>query len=64
MNRKLERGVVNEVPLKDRNIAMMFQNYVLYSYMSVHDNLPFGLKLRRTDKEDIDFPGAPWWRRS
>jgi multiple sugar transport system ATP-binding protein len=45
--------VVNDVPAKDRNIAMVFQSYALYPHMSVFDNLAFGLKLRKTPKEDI-----------
>jgi multiple sugar transport system ATP-binding protein len=40
--------VVNEVPPKDRNIAMVFQNYALYPHMNVYKNMAFGLKLRRT----------------
>ena len=39
--------VVNDVPPKDRNIAMVFQNYALYPHMSVHQNMSFGLKLKR-----------------
>ena len=46
--------VVNDVPPKDRDIAMVFQSYALYPHMSVYDNMAFGLKLRRTPKEDID----------
>src|SRR6188508_1871158 len=46
--------VVNEVAPKDRDIAMVFQSYALYPHMSVYDNLAFGLKLRKTKKEDID----------
>lgn len=46
--------VVNDVPPKDRNIAMVFQNYALYPHMSVYDNMAFGLKLRKMDKGDID----------
>src|SRR5947207_8272989 len=46
--------LVNDVPPKDRDIAMVFQNYALYPHMSVYDNLAFGLKLRRTPKRDID----------
>ncbi len=45
--------VVNDVPPKDRNIAMVFQSYALYPHMSVYDNLAFGLKLRKTPKDDI-----------
>ncbi len=46
--------VVNEVPPKDRDIAMVFQSYALYPHMSVKDNLAFGLKLRHTPKEEIE----------
>ena len=46
--------VVNEVPPKDRDIAMVFQNYALYPHMTVYDNLAFGLKLRGTPKAEID----------
>ena len=46
--------VVNDVPPKDRDIAMVFQNYALYPHMSVYDNMAFGLKLRKMSKDDID----------
>jgi multiple sugar transport system ATP-binding protein len=46
--------VVNEVPPRDRDIAMVFQNYALYPHMSVYDNMAFGLKLRRLPKDEID----------
>ncbi len=46
--------VVNDVAPKDRDIAMVFQSYALYPHMSVYDNLAFGLKLRKTPKEEID----------
>jgi multiple sugar transport system ATP-binding protein len=46
--------VVNDVPPKDRNIAMVFQSYALYPHMSVYDNMAFGLKLRKTPKAEID----------
>jgi len=46
--------VVNNVPPKDRDIAMVFQNYALYPHMKVYDNMAFGLKLRNTDKATID----------
>jgi len=45
--------VVNDVPPKDRDIAMVFQNYALYPHMSVYKNMAFGLKLRRMPKEQI-----------
>ena len=46
--------VVNDVEPKDRDIAMVFQNYALYPHMSVRDNMAFGLKLRKFKKEEID----------
>ncbi|MFE4522106.1 ABC transporter ATP-binding protein [Cytobacillus firmus] len=45
---------VNDVPPKDRDIAMVFQNYALYPHMSVYDNMAFGLKLRNFPKDEID----------
>ncbi len=45
--------LVNEVAPKDRDIAMVFQNYALYPHMSVFDNMAFGLKLRKTSKDEI-----------
>src|SRR5512144_1488123 len=45
--------VVNDVAPKDRDIAMVFQSYALYPHMSVFDNMAFGLKLRKTPKEEI-----------
>ncbi|MEW9109212.1 ABC transporter ATP-binding protein [Cytobacillus gottheilii] len=45
---------VNDVAPKDRDIAMVFQNYALYPHMSVYDNMAFGLKLRKFPKEEID----------
>jgi multiple sugar transport system ATP-binding protein len=46
--------VVNDVAPKDRDIAMVFQSYALYPHMSVYDNLAFGLRLRKTPKDEID----------
>ncbi|MGE3538981.1 MAG: ABC transporter ATP-binding protein [Candidatus Tectimicrobiota bacterium] len=46
--------LVNDVPPKDRNIAMVFQNYALYPHMTVYKNMAFSLKLRRTPKDEID----------
>jgi len=46
--------VVNDVTSKDRDIAMVFQNYALYPHMSVFDNMAFGLKLRKMDKGEIE----------
>src|SRR5438105_11783896 len=45
--------VVNDVPPKDRDIAMVFQNYALYPHMTVFENMSFGLKLRRIPKQEI-----------
>src|ERR1043165_1979821 len=45
--------LVNDVPPKDRNIAMVFQNYALYPHMTVYKNMAFSLKLRRTPKDEI-----------
>src|SRR5205809_7161818 len=46
-------NVVNDVPPKDRDIAMVFQNYALYPHMTVFENMSFGLRLRRTPKAEI-----------
>jgi multiple sugar transport system ATP-binding protein len=46
--------VVNDLPPKDRDVAMVFQNYALYPHMSVYDNLGFALKLRKLPRRDID----------
>ncbi|GMR02673.1 MAG: sn-glycerol-3-phosphate ABC transporter ATP-binding protein UgpC [Acidimicrobiia bacterium] len=46
--------VVNDVPPKDRDIAMVFQNYALYPHMTVRDNMAFGLKLRKMPKDEIE----------
>jgi multiple sugar transport system ATP-binding protein len=46
--------VVNHVAPKDRDIAMVFQSYALYPHMTVYDNMAFGLKLRKTPKDEID----------
>ena len=46
--------VVNDVPPKDRDIAMVFQNYALYPHMTVYENLAFGLRLRHYDRAEID----------
>lgn len=50
----IDGRVVNDVPPKDRDIAMVFQNYALYPHMSVYENMAFGLKLRKFPKEEID----------
>jgi multiple sugar transport system ATP-binding protein len=51
---RIGERVVNAVPPKERDIAMVFQNYALYPHMSVYDNMAFGLKLRKLSKEEID----------
>ena len=51
---KIGDRVVNDVPPKDRDIAMVFQSYALYPHMTVRDNLAFGLKLRKIDKAEIE----------
>jgi multiple sugar transport system ATP-binding protein len=50
---KIGERVVNDVTPKDRDIAMVFQNYALYPHMSVYDNMAFGLKLRKMAKDEI-----------
>jgi multiple sugar transport system ATP-binding protein len=51
---KIGDKVVNDVEPKDRDIAMVFQNYALYPHMTVYDNMAFGLKLRKVPKTEID----------
>ena len=51
---KIGGKVVNDVAPKDRDIAMVFQNYALYPHMTVRENMAFGLKLAKRDKEEID----------
>ena len=51
---KIGDKVVNDVEPKDRDIAMVFQNYALYPHMTVYDNMAFGLKLRKVPKAEID----------
>jgi multiple sugar transport system ATP-binding protein len=46
--------VVNDVPPRDRDIAMVFQSYALYPHMTVFDNLAFGLRMRGTGREDVE----------
>jgi multiple sugar transport system ATP-binding protein len=49
----IDNKLVNDVPPKDRDIAMVFQNYALYPHMTVYDNMAFGLKIRKYPKEEI-----------
>src|SRR5476649_1072220 len=51
---KIGTRVVNELEPKDRDIAMVFQNYALYPHMSVYQNMAYGLKIRKLAKDDID----------
>ena len=50
----IDDKLVNDVEPKDRDIAMVFQNYALYPHMTVYDNMAFGLKLRKMPKDQID----------
>ena len=50
----IDGKLVNDVQPKDRDIAMVFQNYALYPHMTVYDNMAFGLKLRKMPKDEID----------
>src|SRR3954452_851489 len=50
----IDGKVVNDLAPMDRDIAMVFQNYALYPHMSVHDNMAFGLKMRKFEKSEID----------
>ncbi len=50
----IDGRLVNDVPPKDRDIAMVFQNYALYPHMSVYDNMAFGLKIRKFPKDEIE----------
>ena len=51
---RIGERVVNRVPARDRDIAMVFQSYALYPHLSVYDNIAFGLRLRKVPKEEID----------
>ena len=51
---RIGERLVNEVEPKDRDIAMVFQNYALYPHMTVYENMAFGLKLRKVPKDEID----------
>src|SRR5574342_206239 len=50
----IDGKLMNDVSPKDRDIAMVFQNYALYPHMTVYDNIGFGLKLRKMPKDDIE----------
>jgi multiple sugar transport system ATP-binding protein len=51
---RIGERVVNHVPSRDRDIAMVFQSYALYPHLSVYDNIAFGLRLRKVSKQEID----------
>jgi multiple sugar transport system ATP-binding protein len=51
---RIGERVVNEVPSRDRDIAMVFQSYALYPHLSVYENIAFGLRLKKMDKQEID----------
>src|SRR5918999_1484708 len=51
---KIGDRVVNHVPSRDRDIAMVFQSYALYPHLSVYDNIAFGLKLAKLPKDEIE----------
>jgi multiple sugar transport system ATP-binding protein len=51
---KIGERVVNHVPSRDRDIAMVFQSYALYPHLSVYDNIAFGLKIKKVPKDEID----------
>lgn len=54
-NLVIDGKLVNDLPPKDRGIAMVFQSYALYPHMTVYDNMAFGLKIQRLPKDEIDF---------
>jgi len=50
----IDKELVNDIPAKERDIAMVFQNYALYPHMRVYENMSFGLRLRKFPREEID----------
>ncbi|MBL7961956.1 ATP-binding cassette domain-containing protein, partial [bacterium] len=50
---RIDGRVINSLPARDRDIAMVFQNYALYPHMNVFDNMAFGLKINRVPKDEI-----------
>jgi multiple sugar transport system ATP-binding protein len=50
----IDGELMNDIPPKDRNIAMVFQNYALYPHMSVYDNMAFGLRIKKVEKAEIE----------
>jgi multiple sugar transport system ATP-binding protein len=51
---RIGERVVNDVPPRDRDIAMAFQSYALYPHLSVYENIAFGLRLKKVPKEELD----------
>src|SRR6201997_485422 len=51
---RIGERVVNHVPSRDRDIAMVFQSYALYPHLSVYENIAFGLKIQKMPKDEID----------
>src|SRR3954466_8541362 len=51
---RIGERIVNHVPSRDRDIAMVFQSYALYPHLSVYENIAFGLRLKKMPKEEID----------
>src|SRR3954451_10230729 len=51
---KIGERVVNHVPPRDRDIAMVFQSYALYPHLTVRENMAFGLKIRKLDKQEVN----------
>lgn len=59
---RMDEKLINNIPPKDRDMAMVFQNYALYPHMSVYDNIAFGLKLRKVPKQEIRARVPELWR--
>src|SRR5207244_10827688 len=51
---RIGERIVNHVPSRDRDIAMVFQSYALYPHLSVYENIAFGLRLKKIPKEEVD----------
>src|SRR4051794_12409203 len=51
---RIGERIVNHVPSRDRDIAMVFQSYALYPHLSVYDNIAFGLRVKKVPKEEIE----------
>ncbi|MGL5315939.1 MAG: ABC transporter ATP-binding protein, partial [Peptostreptococcaceae bacterium] len=53
-NIKIENKIINEIPSKDRDVAMVFQNYAIFPHLSAYENIAFGMKIRKENKKTID----------